>query len=419
MRPAHPPDPSPEQTGTDSLSLRVWRTALACFILAAATGVLMRFSLLHGFPFGLQFSDVRHAHSHLMFFGWITPPLMLLLLQLQSAGISRSVKWLLAGTLLAALASYVPFLLSGYGLMRIFGRELPVSMMVSGLNGVPWIWFMLMYMLRERGRPRSSGSGIFLAAVLMLLLSVSSVATLAAAGMGGAGPVTINALAFLYLELFAEGWFGLAIIGIAWQQNKAIHTSASRFGLGLLVLALTVRCVADTAVKTGFTGAEPLVLAGSGLLGLGLLMTLQPLWRALQARRFGLWHVSVALLAAKGAFDLLLSVPYIADLSDGAGLNVFYLHAFLLGAVSFGLIAAVRDAWHPAAFRFPWAFMVAVFIMLAALIPLTGVWPAAWAGTWALQAAAWTSCGPVLIALLALAGMPRPRRYPVPRSPQL
>ncbi len=389
--------------GMNGLHFRVWRVALACFVLAAATGVLIRFSLLHGFPFGLQFGDVRHAHSHLMFFGWVTPPLMMLLLQFQGGSISRQVRWLLGCTLLAALASYVPFLLSGYRPLPLFGRELPVSMIVSGLNGLPWIWFMVMYVLRDKSRPRHAGSSYFRAALLMLLFSVISVALLAIAGSSGASPVTINALAFLFLELFAEGWFGLAIIGLAWRMlNGARSTQASRFGLGLLILALTVRCVADVFVKTGQPAFEPVALAGSGLAGLGLLMTLAPLWPVLRRERPGLWHACVALLSAKGVFDLILSQPYLASWNEAAGLNVFYLHAFLLGAVSFGLIAAVRGAWSPAAFRYPWAFAAAVFVMLAALLPVTGAWPAAWSGRWALQAAAWTSVGPPAVVLLVL-----------------
>jgi hypothetical protein len=54
----------------------VWLTALGIFILAASTGAFMRFAMILGFPFGLMFTNVRHAHSHLMYFGWVTPALM-------------------------------------------------------------------------------------------------------------------------------------------------------------------------------------------------------------------------------------------------------------------------------------------------------------------------------------------------------
>lgn len=61
------------------LSRLAWRGGLALFVLAGATGAWMRFSFLYGFPAGLVFQNMRHAHSHLMYFGWTTPVIMGLL----------------------------------------------------------------------------------------------------------------------------------------------------------------------------------------------------------------------------------------------------------------------------------------------------------------------------------------------------
>lgn len=395
---------TPLLAGSDPrFTLRVWQFSLLSFIVAAATGLLIRYAFLHGFPFGLVFSDIRHAHSHLMFYGWATPVLMLLMLQFQGDRGSAAVKWLLSYTLFWAFASYVPFLLSGYGLMSVFGRELPLSMMISGLSGLAWLVFIGVYLLRDRKRQPASADRFFRAAILLLLFSSAAVAALAFVGVSGAGAVLINALAFLYLELFAEGWFGIALLGVAWRLFPAAReTAASRTGLVLLVLGLTVRSVADVFVKTGWPALEVLVFAGSGLAGLGLLLVILPLWRVLAGMRPGLWHLSLGLLSVKAAVHLLLAIPQFSAWSSAAGLDVFYLHAFLLGALSIGLIAAVRDAWNPAWFRLPWLFSFSVLVMIAALIPLSGVWPASWTGLWVLRAAMWTSAGPVVVALIAL-----------------
>src|SRR5690606_1433652 len=103
-------------TRTPSENL-AWRLALASFTLAALTGAFMRFGLYLGFPAGLRFGDVRHAHSHLMFFAWATPALMLCAHHaLKDAGrrMPGGVKTAIAAAL-AGLLAYVPFLLSGYG----------------------------------------------------------------------------------------------------------------------------------------------------------------------------------------------------------------------------------------------------------------------------------------------------------------
>lgn len=54
-------------------SLRgAWWGALACFILAGATGFLFRLGLSTGTTAGLDLTNVRHAHSHLMLLGFVT-----------------------------------------------------------------------------------------------------------------------------------------------------------------------------------------------------------------------------------------------------------------------------------------------------------------------------------------------------------
>lgn len=399
----------PVQLQPDRFSLGVWRAALALFVLAAATGVLLRFSFLYGLPYGLLFGDVRHAHSHLMFFGWATPVLMLLLLRLQGDRGPRATRVLLVWTLLTATASYLPFLLSGYRLMPVAGRELPVSMMVSFLCGIAWFTFAGMYLLRDRQRTVAERSSLFTAATVMLLVASCSVLALAVVGITGGGPVLINALAFFFLETFAEGWFGLAIIGLVWQLLPAVRPGRlAALAVWVLPAALTVRCLADVLVKTGAPGMSGLVFAGSAASGAALLALIVPVWRALTAVTPGVWHLSTCLLTLKGVFDVLLAVPALAAASDAAALNVFYLHAFLLGAVSIGLVAAVRTAWSADWFRLPALFSGAVLVMVAALLPVSGLWPAAWSGLWTLRTAAWTSLGPVLVALAALL-------WPVPR----
>ncbi len=380
----------------------IWQISLLFFIIAAATGAFLRFGLMGGLPYGLLFTDVRHAHSHLMFFGWVTPVLMLVLLRLQGNWARPGLLWLLIAALLFAAASFVPFLLSGYRLMPLFGRDLPVSMIVSGLNGLVWYAFIAIYLWRDRKREPDTADRYLRMSVWLLLASSLGIVALAAAGMQGAGSVLINSLAYFFLELFAEGWFGLAVIGLAYQLLPAARSGRSAVpGMWLLAAGLTGRTLADVFVSNGVPGMQAAVLAGSAVAGLGLLLALLPLLRVLLREPFGGWHVSLGLLAAKGVFDLLLAHPVLHQLSDSANLRVFYLHALLLGSISIGLITCARRTWGRRAFRFPWLFTAAVLVMIAALLPVSGAWPAAWSGIWVLQTAAWTSLGPVALGLLA------------------
>jgi hypothetical protein len=65
---------------TEQLTRRYVILAVAALVLAAWTGVLMRFGMVYGFPTWAQnFGAVRHAHSHLMYFGWVTLALFALI----------------------------------------------------------------------------------------------------------------------------------------------------------------------------------------------------------------------------------------------------------------------------------------------------------------------------------------------------
>ena len=113
-------------------------------------------------------------------------------------------------------------------------------------------------------------------------------------------------------------------------------------------------------------------------------------------------QLALALLALKGGVELVGALPGAAAWLAQPAFRVLFLHAFLLGAVSFMLIAAMRAALGPGAFRGAAWFALAVGVMVAALVPLTPLWPRALAGAWVLRAAAYTSLGPILVALAAL-----------------
>ena len=71
-----------------------WQGALAFFVLAGLTGVLFRFGVAEGVTFGFNLGYIRHAHSHTMYFGWVTPALMALIAsRLPELGGGRSWLW--------------------------------------------------------------------------------------------------------------------------------------------------------------------------------------------------------------------------------------------------------------------------------------------------------------------------------------
>ena len=401
------------------------------------TGAALRFAFIYGLPWGLRFEDVRHAHSHLMFFAWATPVLMLVAAEAvrRAGGRLAGAGACASAAALAGLLAYTPFLLSGYRLLPVAGRELPLSMMASGLNGVLWYLFAALYLAGSWRLTRNPALRLLDGAVVLLLVSSVGAVLLAVSGMSGtATPVTNAAFVDLFLTLFADGWFGVGLVAALVLTHFGTRARATRgFGAAawLLTAGLAVRSAArlagDAYGIAGLTsvesGAGVVAAAGWLYLSLSLLSSGQPGRRptdsgvvqpsepatvvdppGLLLARGALW-----LVAFKAVVETLAALPAGADLVARLGLRVLLLHAFLLGAVTPGLIASVRTLITPSAFVPVRAFATAVLVLLVCLVPLTGLWPASLAGRWQLWAAACSSLLPAVAVGYAFVAGPRGR----------
>lgn len=394
-----------------------WPAALACFIVAGSTGSLLRFGMLQGFPAGLQMQNVRHAHSHLMYFGWVTPSLMALisayLPQAVGRPLSAAYKRVVGSLFITALLAYVPFLLYGYRPVTIQGLQVPLSMIGASLNIVIWYAFVLLYVRSTRGVPRFHALRLWDAALAYLVLSSLGAWGLAAATfLDLSSPLLATALTRLFLDLFADGWFVLGLLGVAFAVHpRATRTPSARWGENLLVVGLPVTFLLHMPGGT-LPGAVRLIAgAGGALVAVGLLANLWAL--APEVRRAGhrLWLLALAFLGLKAVAQLVISFPAGAAWGNRMALNVSYLHWLLLGFVTLGLVAAAANTWGRQVTWGRQGFALTVLLLLASLIPLTRLWPTAWAGRPALVAAAWATVGPVTGAALMLLGQrPRGRR---------
>lgn len=419
----------------------LWTAMLACFVLAAATGAGLRFSWLHGLPWELSWANVRHAHAHLLFFSWATPALMLLTLAgLGRPGAGRAPAWT---AIALGAGSYLPFLLSGYAPTPLFGRALPLSMIFSGLSGLAWILFAGLWMRTRAGEVRAdarratvdastaNGAGTPACgegsagvarhaidlAVFVLLVSLVGALGLAAVGMSGSGSARwMPALVTFYLDLFGEGWFALALLGVAATDLRPVAHGHGRdlFGNGLNVRVLNVLALDVLALGLLVRALAALALHGSGApdaawapwaeaarfvggvtAGSGLAWSAGTLLAAAVRTPAGrLWLLPLAFLVAKGLFDVARAVPEVHAWTEAHGLRIVLLHAYLLGGITLGLLAAARRRWGlPGASRWTDA---GVLVLLAGLVPMTGLWPVGWTGPWIMPLAAWTSLAPIV-----------------------
>lgn len=384
----------------------------AFFALAVAvcTGMLLRFGLVLGMPTWAQnYTAIRHAHSHLMYFGWVTVGLMALIWHflptLTGRPLPRGVGLQMAASALLALLSFPAFWVNGYGVTQVGSAELPLGAMAAGLNGLVWLIFAALYgratwRLAERPLPVQLWDW----AVVLLLFAFSGALGLVASIALGSSSLLLQQLSLhLFLDLFGVGWFSLALLGVLWaflDQGARPAGWLPTQSLALLLTPTFMLGVSPALITTDMFWVAALAnLAAAMLLGRHLLA----LWRQRQSLpilvRFGLLILGVHLLTA-----VAVAWPGVWQWSAGTQLRIFFLHNFLLGWVSSTLLGVLltqrRAPALPGKQVVPFIWMGGVATMLMALLgvgflqfnpvpAVTWLWLAAWSSIPLAAVALW------------------------------
>jgi hypothetical protein len=375
----------------------LWLASLSVFILAGSTGAFLRFGVLYGMA-GLDYANVRHAHSHLMYFGWVTPALMTLiatqLVNYTGQPVSPRVRRIILVTIGLGVLAYFPFLFYGYRPAEIGPARLPLSVMASFLNVLAWYVFAWFYRQQVRGAPPTRPIWLWNAAVIFLLLATTGALGLPILALAGIqNPLWSMALTHIFLDLFSEGWIILATLGLAYAAfpQAARHPWARRSG-ELMVAGLPVVFLLYMPLHLVPPALRWLGSVGGLLVVAGVLGNIVALWSSVER----LWRVPLVFLALKAITQLGLLVPEVARWAEITRLRVPYLHWLLLGFTTLVLFYAAGRHW---SIRGQVAMTIAVLLLTLTLLPLTGLWPPALGGLWVVHAAAWAALGPVIVAV--------------------
>ena len=376
-----------------------WLSALALFVLAGTTGAFMRFGNIYGFPWGLQFANVRHAHSHLMYFGWVTPALMALIAaQLPAVTgrpLSNRFRWPIIMALIGGLLAYIPFLLYGYRPAIINGRQIPLSVIFAGLNIAAWYFFIWRYWQETRGSARNYPLQLWDGALVFLFY----------ASIGGWGLAIITrtaiedpfySLAFthIFLDTFAFGWFLLGLLGLIYTSNPAVAGSKlARASINLAVIGMPVIFLLGMPQHVVPPGLHWIGALGGLLVAAGLVGHIVVLW-PLAGRK---WKAPLFFLGLTAVTLLATLSPSAARWATIAGLRIPYLHWLLLGFVTLGLVSAAQEKWGEEAIPGRRWMTFAVILLIISLMPLTSLWPPLLRGLWTRHFNAWASIGPALV----------------------
>jgi hypothetical protein len=131
--------------------------------------------------------------------------------------------------------------------------------------------------------------------------------------------------------------------------------------------------------------------------GVGLGIHVYSFWRANGDSRPAPSQLAFAFVTAG---MLTASAPPILDWANQLGLRIVFIHVILLGVVSLGLIESYAPRLERAG-RNP--MPAAVVILLATMLPTTGLWPGLFGGAGDLYLVALGSVAPAVAAVWLLA----------------
>ncbi len=409
--------------------------ALFALALAASTGVLLRFGMIYGMPpWAENFAAVRHAHSHLMYFGWVTLALMVFIWQAlpgyTGRPLARAVTWQLAATSVFALLSYPAFWQNGYGLTQIGSARLPLGSMVSTFNGLTWFWFVFLYVRATRGlNPRPLPVQLWDWAIMLLLL-----ASLGAAGLVGLvfshldNPFLQQLFLHQFLDLFAVGWFNLAVLGVFWWRlDRTAQSSLLPRWLPTMSLALLLAPTFVLGISPALLPPHLFWLAALANVGAAVLLAVHAvryLRRTIRTVALpGLHLLAFGSLAVVIASAFLILIPGVWADNAAGPLRIFYLHDLLLGWVSSSLLILI-DAefalvpWRRLRLTVYALWELGVAVMLAALLGLGLTSVAPISALTLLQLAAWAAVPVAAAAILLLGAALAARTSRAPRTPR-
>jgi hypothetical protein len=383
----------------------VWLWSLAFFVLAAITGFLYRFGMLYSLPADLSLSNIRHAHSHLMFFTWVTPVPMLFIAGYITNRVpeaAASFKKCLYSVLIVGFASFPFFLFYGYMPVPVGPAELPFSTILSGLAMITWYWFIRIY-LKHREKSEPGIPRMFYDAGLLLLFISSLGAWGVAVYQFGDidNPLLSTATTHFFLAVFTGGWCVLSAFGIIYQIMGISQVQFHESWL-LAPIVLGVPLTFPFGMPVDLLNNQLLISAifGAIIVVLGLAVNLYIMARQVWVTKVWWWIIALNLL---GATILMLFggavFPFIFWIGEH-GLRVFYLHVLLLGFVSITYLGA----WHTLnplldkkAFKM---VTLTILLLLAMLLLSSGLVPPAWLPAWHFQALTWISLLPAVAVLL-------------------
>lgn len=355
-------------------------------------------------PYDLGLQDVRHAHSHLMFFCWITPVPMALITLHISKHTKTAVQKLARSTwavLLIGLSTYPFFLIWGYRPANFGFAELPVSVILSGFIMIAWYSYIWHFIKARKDLPYSIERSFYEAALFMLALSSLGAWGVAITQFGNfENPLYGTALTHFFLSTFTEGWAVLLAVGVMYEYLKPDLPDFNHSWL-VAPVVLGVPLLFPFGMSSDLLNSSLLMSSRIGAITVsaGLIANLYILTRSKLAVLWW-WRIILILFGAKILLQFAASVTPSVFWIGEHGLRIFYLHTMLLGFLTllyFGVLHTQFTHLVKAGFKL---LIFSVLLLLITLVFISGWWPSEWLPAHIFEIVALTALLPVTAAIV-------------------
>ena len=379
--------------------------SVGCFILAGLTGFLYRLGLIGWLPGGWGLQNIRHAHSHLMFFGWAVPfPMYILWSRIrQTAGENflgtGYMQKGISGGLLFGLLAYPFFLFYGYQPVELGAISLPLSVIFSGLVMVSWYGYIWGYMTSRHRLDRNSRPWFDGALLLLFFCSLGAWGIALVQAWVPTHQLLMKGLTHFFLATFTEGWVVLVLLAVL-VSNLPLETEDWRISPSIPLSFICIGAPLTFPFGISESLLSPFLLIsariGGMLSAIGLAIVLITVGQTVRWKS-SIWKWPLALLALKSAMQLIASIVPVSFWITDHGLRILYLHVILLGAFTVAM-----SGWLQQTFEINKGYVTgvaaAIGLTLGSLILPTQLWPAGWSGLWIFYVLA----GAALLPILAL-----------------
>lgn len=328
------------------------KTSLIWLIFAAFIGALLRYAFIGTMPKSFEYKNFMHAHTHLMFLGWIFNALFIGIIAMFLHDFSKKYYLLFVILQIAVGGMAVTFPLGGY-----FSASIAFStahILLSYVFAV-LVWFDVQ---KHEHTVHDNPSVLALdwALLFMLLSSLGPIAVgyISSAGIRG---VWSNLSVYFYLHTQYNGWFTFGILALILRilENKHLIVNKKRMKHGITLLGWSALLTFSLAALWLRLPNGLYFVAWAGIfIQLGALISFWDLFRLVFKTDIfeNKWSKYLMIMVAISFISRIIlqtasAIPAVTDFATQyKNMLLAYLHLIFIGFVTLFLFAYfIENQW--------------------------------------------------------------------------